>query len=171
MVKRIGFFIMSLFFCFALAGCGNKANFGSAAEPETAPSAQKSETKGSVYSEYLSAADVEQASGLTGLKAEEDGLSLKFTDNDGAVVYEAKFYELDFFEDEVGGNRDYYTDVSGVGEKAAICVPDSPYRLVFVKGERCVMTQTLAKNTDGEWMLSEEQLISIAKSIASKLPD
>lgn len=171
MVNKIGFFIMSLFVCFALAGCGNKAASGSASEAGTAPAAQKSETKASIYSEYLSVADVEQASGLTGLKVEEEGLSLKFTDNDGAVVYEARFYGVDFYEDEVGGNRDYYTDVPGIGEKAAICIPDSPYRLVFVKGERCVMTQTLAKNADGEWMLSEEQLISIAKSIASKLPD
>jgi hypothetical protein len=169
MVKRIGFFIISLLFCIAIAGCGNNPASGSASKKE--PALADQEAKGSIYSEYLSVSDVEQASGLTGLKTEEEGVTLRFTDNDGAVVYEARFYGADFYETEVGGNRDYYTDVPGIGEKAAICIPDSPYRLVFSKGDRCVMTQTLAKNADGEWMLSEEQLIAVAKSIASKLPD
>lgn len=169
MVKKICFIVISLFLCIAIAGCGSKPASGSASKKEPAAAAQ--ETKGSIYSEYLSVSDVEQAAGLTGLKSEEEGVTLRFTGSDGAVVYEARFYGADFYETEVGGNRDYYTDVPGIGEKAAICIPDSPYRLVFVKGNRCVMTQTLSKDADGEWMLSEEQLIAVAKSIASKMPD
>jgi len=162
MKKSIVILLMGLLLSAALSGCGGKTAAGSA------PSSRTPETAGSVYGKYLTAADVEEATGLAGLKATEEGLSLKFTDSNDVVVYEARFYGTDFYEDEVGANRKLYTDVPGVGEKAAICIPDSPYRLVFVKGNRCVMTQTLSKNADGEYLLSEEQLISIAKIIASK---
>jgi hypothetical protein len=176
-MKRIAIFIMGLLLCGSLFGCGSKAASeaaaaaGSATAGETASAAQASEAAGSVYEQYLTAADVEEATGLTGLTATEEGLSLKFAGSDGVAVYEAKFYGTDFYEDEVGANRDYYTDVPGVGEKAAIAIPDMPYRLVFIKGDYCVMTQTLSRNADGEYLFTEEQLVSIAKVIASKLPD
>lgn len=162
MSRIIAILTSGLLLCITLFGCGGKA----------APSdAGPAESAGSVYGEYLTVAEVEDITGLTGLTVSEEGVTLRFTGSDGGVVYEARFYSADFYETEVGGNREYYEDVPGVGEKAAICIPDSPYRLTFVKGDRCVMTQTLSNNADGELILSEEKLISIAKSIASKLPD
>lgn len=162
--KSIAVLLAGLLLLAALSGCGGKA------AESSAPVSQASETAGAVYGQYLSAADVEKITGITGLKAEENAITLKFSGSDGAAVYEVKFYGSDFYEEEVGKNKEYYTDVPGVGEKAAICIPDSPYRLVFVKGDRCVMTQTLGRDADGKWLLSEEQLISIAKTIESKLP-
>lgn len=165
MKKLLATLLTGLLLTAALSGCGGKA------AESTASVSQAPKAAGAAYSEYLSVADVEEITGVTGLKAEEKDLTLRFSGSDATTVYEVKFYGSDYYEEEVGGNRDYYTDVPGIGEKAAICIPDSPYRLVFVKGDRCIMTQTIAKNADGNWLFSEEQLIDIAKKIASKLPD
>lgn len=174
---RIAMLLTVLLVCVFLWDCGEKESSG----PDSSGSSpavqgeksadQSAETGGASYGEYLTAADVEKVTGLTGLKAAEENLTLRFTDSTGAVVYEARFYGSSFYEEEVDGNRDYYTDVPGVRDKAAICIPDSPYRLTFLKGENSVMTQVLAKNADGQWLLNEEQLISLAKMIASRLSD
>lgn len=155
-----------------LQGCGNRESAmpGSSkpASPSSPPAVQ-SDQSGKTYGKYLTAADVEKVSGLTGLKAAEENITLKFADSVGTVVYEAKFYGSSFYEEEVGGNRKYYTDVPGVGDKAAVCIPDSPYRLTFAKGQRSVMTQVLGKDDKGQWLLSEEQLVALAKVIASRM--
>lgn len=177
MTRKIAILTAGLLLSAMLFGCGGKAVSEVKGEKVAAPvgesasDAKEADGTGSVYGEYLAADEFEDITGITGLTASEEGTILRFTGSDGGVVYEARFYSADFYEVEVEGNRKYYEDVPGVGDKAAICIPDSPYRLTFVKGDNCVMTQTLSNNADGELMLSEEQLISIAKSIASKLPD
>jgi|LSQX01.2.fsa_nt_gb hypothetical protein len=177
MKRKTAILTAGLLLCAMLFGCGGKAVSKTKGEAvatpvgESASDAKTADGVGSPYGEYLTLDEVEDITGITGLTATEEGAILRFTDSDGGVAYEARFYSADFYEAEVEGNRKYYEDVPGVGDKAAICIPDSPYRLTFVKGDRCVMTQTLSNNADGELMVSEEQLISIAKSIASKLPD
>lgn len=154
-----------------LPGCGKESAAPGPSKPDAAspPAAVQPEQSGKSYGQYLTAADVEKVSGLGGLKVTDENRALKFTDSAGTVVYEAKFYDSAFYEDEVGGNRKYYTDVSGVGDKAAICIPDSPYRLTFAKGQSSVMTQVLGKDDKGKWLLTEEQLIALAQVIASRM--
>ncbi len=163
--KSIVILLIAFLFSAALSGCGGKVEISSE------PISQTMKAASADYSKYLSTSDLEKATGISGLKAEEKDLTLRFSGSDGGVVYEVKFYGKDFYESEVERNRKYYTDVQGVGDKAAICLPDSPYRLVFAKGEHCIMTQTLARNDEGKYVMSEEQLISIAKTIASRLPE
>lgn len=170
-MKKIAILFLILVLALALSGCGG-AEKSPAAAPENQPAAGKEQAPaaaGNQYEKYLTAADVEGATGLTGLKAVEKASTLSFLDGSDQVVYEIQFYSGDFYEREVGSNREYYTDVPGVGDKAAIAIPDSPYRLTFAKGEQVLMTQTLTKDKDGNWLVSEEQLIALAKILAAKL--
>jgi hypothetical protein len=138
--------------------------------PANEPAAETPQTTVSNYGAYISVSDVEEISGIDGIKEVEEPQKIKFTNSNGDIVYEVSFYGDYFYDEEVGGNQEYYTEVVDVGDKAAICLPDSPYRLTFIKGSQSVMTQTLTKNSEGEWILSEEQLVELAKIIASKLP-
>ncbi|MDX9872461.1 MAG: hypothetical protein RBT41_08590 [Clostridia bacterium] len=170
-MKRIAVLFLLLVLSLALSGCGGGEK-SPAAAPENQPAAGKEQAPAAAdnqYEKYLSAAEMEKAIGLTGLKAVENGTTLSFLDGSDQIVYEVRFYSTGFYEEEVGKNQKYYTDVPGVGDKAAICIPDSPYRLTFVKGESVLMTQTLTKDKDGNWLVSEEQLIALAKILAAKL--
>lgn len=172
-ITRIAILLAAALICILLAGCGAKESPGpesSGAASSGSPSVgQPAEAGGTSYGKYLTAADVEEVTGLTGLKTTEENVTLRFTDSAGNIVYEARFYGSSFYDKEVEGNREYYTDVPGVGDKAAICIPNSPYRLTFAKGETGVMTQVLADDAEGNLLLNEEQLISLAKIIASKM--
>lgn len=161
---------LGLLLCAGLfAGCSGKNDTGSAGVDSSA-GVSNQDTVNAAYENLLSIADVESASGLSGLTAKSELNALKFLDGEGTIVYEARFYDASFYEKEVGGNRKYYSDVENVGDRAAICIPDSPYRLTFVKGGRSVMTQVLARSEQGKYVMGEEQLISLAKIIASRIP-
>lgn len=169
-MKKVAVLFLSLVLGLALLGCGGGEKSPASASKEQGTAVQKSTAaESNKYGKYLTVAEVEQATGLTGLKAAEKDLTLSFVDGSNQVVYEVRFYGSDFYEQEVGGNLTYYTDVPGVGDKAAICIPDSPYRLTFAKGDKVLMTQTLTKNKDGQWLVTEEQLVALAKILASRL--
>jgi hypothetical protein len=123
---------------------------------------------GGQYAQYLSVADVEKATGLKGLSMKESPITLEFYAAGGAKILEARFDRPSFYDSEVGPNTQYYESVAGVGEKAALGIPQMPYRLVFIKGKYCVMVQTLPGG-DGKLPVAKDQLIAIGKIIASRL--
>lgn len=169
-MKKIAVLFLSLLLSLALFGCGGGEKKSTAQPPAKEPAkteASAPNAESDKYGKYLSAAEVEKVTGLTGLKTVEKDLTISFVGNNDEIVYEVRFYGSDFYEKEVTGNRKYYTDVPGVGDKAAICIPNSPYRLTFAKGDKVLMTQTLAK--DEKQKVKEAQLIELAKIIAGKL--
>ncbi|HYE68869.1 MAG TPA: hypothetical protein VEA58_09680, partial [Anaerovoracaceae bacterium] len=64
-------------------------------------------------------------------------------------------------------NEDYYTPVADLGDKAAICIPDMPYRVTFLQGDQTVMVQTIPQ--DGNLLVTEDQLIALAQIVSSRL--
>ncbi len=168
MIKRI--LICSLMIMLILAsfaGCeNNESPPASTAESEEA-NAEQTESGASLYAEYLTVADVEKITGMNGLTMKEEAITLKFYNKEGIDILEARFDGSDFYADEVEANEEYYTPVSDLGEKAAICIPDMPYRVTFLQGDRAVMVQTIPQ--DGNLLVSEDQLIAVAKIISSRL--
>lgn len=148
-------------------GCDNeKAPPASSPESEAAVSEQSGSDTG-LYTEYLTVEDVEKATGMSGLTMMEEAITLKFFTDDGTSILEARFDGSAFYESEVGANEEYYTPVSDLGDKAAICIPDMPYRVTFLQGDHTVMVQTIPQ--DGTLPVTEEQLISLAKIVSSRL--
>jgi hypothetical protein len=148
-------------------GCeNNEAPPASTPESEKAEAVQP-ESETSLYAEYLTVADVEEVTGMSGLTMKEEAITLKFYNGDGIDILESRFDGSDFYEAEVGANEEYYTPVSDLGEKAAICIPDMPYRVTFQQGDHAIMVQTIPQ--DGNLLVTEDQLIAIAKIISSRL--
>ncbi len=172
MQKRI--MILSMIIVLALAvfsGCEDKET-PSASVPESeesipGESAEQSGAEASLYAEYLTVADVEEVTGISGLTMKEEAITLKFYNGEGIDILEARFDGSDFYEAEVGANEEYYTPVSDLGEKAAICIPDMPYRVTFLQEEHAVMIQTIPQG--GNLPVTEDQLIAIAKIVSSRL--
>lgn len=148
-------------------GCDNKeAPSASAPESEVSETAQAG-SGASLYAEYLTVEDVEEVTGMSGLSMMEESITLKFYNGDGLNILEARFDGSAFYESEVGANEEYYTPISDLGEKAAICIPDMPYRVTFLQGDHAVMVQTIPQ--DANLLVTEDQLIALAKIVSSRL--
>jgi hypothetical protein len=167
--------LIAVFSLAGLSGCGNgEAPPASGSESEEA--AEEGVTEESVseagsdeglYGKYLTVADVEEVTGMSGLTSKEEAITLKFLGDDGTVILEVRFDGSSFYEDEVVANEEYYTPVPDLGDKAAICIPDMPYRVTFRKGDHGIMVQTIPK--DGNLPVTGEQLIILAKTVSSRL--
>lgn len=121
-----------------------------------------------LYAQYLSVADVEKATGMKGLTMKEKPATLEFYSAGGTKILEAVFNGPNFYNTEVGTNSKNFESVAGVGEKAALGVPNMPFHLVFVKGKYCVVLQTLP-GRDGKLPVAKDQLIAIGKIMAGRL--
>lgn len=168
MLKRILIYsVMAVLILAVTTGCANeKAPPASAPESEESVSEQ-SDSDAGLYSGYLTVEDVEKATGMSGLTMVEEVITLKFYNGDGTNILEARFDGSDFYESEVGANEEYYTPVSDLGDKAAISIPDMPYRVTFLQGDQTIMVQTLPQ--DGNLLVTEDQLITLAKIVSSRL--
>lgn len=172
MLKKI--MILSLVIVLTLAvfsGCENKEK-PSASGPETEESmpeesAEQAGTDADLYSKYLTAADVEEVTGIGGLTSMTESITLKFFTDEGLDILEVRFDGSSFYDEEVGANEEYYSPVSDLGDKAAICIPDMPYRVTFLQGDHCIMVQTIPQ--DGNLPVTEDQLIALAKIVSSRL--
>lgn len=160
MLKKLYGSLLLLILLLGLAGCGGEA------PPATEPEAPDGDAGGK-YGEYLTVADVEEITGLTGVTTQEEDFRLQFYNDAGANILDVRFKTSDFYEDEVTENLEYYTEIPDIGEKAAIAIPDAPYRITFVKGEHAVMVQTVPG--EGGTPLTEEQLIAAARILAERM--
>ncbi len=121
----------------------------------------------SLYGKYLTVADVEKVSGLKGIIRKEVALTLEFYNAKNEKIVEARFDGPNFYKEEVDKNQKYYTPITGIGEKAAYTLGDTPYRLTFLKGKYCVMVQTpFASAKDPK---NKDFLIAIGKIIVGRL--
>jgi len=122
------------------------------------------------YDHYLTVADVEQVSGLTGLVEKVDGRELRFSAGTKHVLnvrfQGAKTYRLE------RETPDYVKrDVAGVGE-AAFCGPaaNPQYVLIFRNKDACVRLYTYIDRSDPtKPVLTVDQLIALGKIIVSRM--
>ena len=121
----------------------------------------------SLYGKYLTVADIEKVSGLKGITRKEVALTLEFYNAKNEKIVEARFDGPDFYKEEVDKNQKYYTPTTGIGEKAAYTLGDTPYRLTFLKGKFAVMVQTPFQSAKDP--KNKDFLIAIGKIIAGRL--
>jgi hypothetical protein len=132
------------------------------------------------YEKYLTAADIEKATGLKNIKLTESRASsstgsLEFRDMEGSRVLTAKFYKVVNYkkEEEKKGGM-VKGEIKGIGEDAYYGPNiDLPYILTFKKKEFCVVLATIINNdaSGSKFVLfvSMEQLKAIAKIIDSRI--
>ena len=94
------------------------------------------------YGQYLTVADVEKVTGLKGIARNEIVLTLEFYNGANEKILEASFNNRNFYKNEVEKNQAYYVEISGIGQRAALAIPGTPYRITFLQGDFCVMIQT-----------------------------
>lgn len=175
MLKRILIVcLIAMLLLTLLSGCGSReeppASSPESAEEEEGAAGEPVSEAGSdegLYGKYLTVEDVEEVTGMSGLTSEKEAITLKFFADDGTAILEARFDGSFFYKDEVAANEEYYTPVPDLGEQAAICIPDMPYRVTFQQGDHGIMVQTIPQGT--ELPVTEEQLIELAKIVASRL--
>ena len=123
---------------------------------------------GTAGNKYLTIADVEKATGKTGLKVTESPTGLVFeTGFLGDKILEVRFSSPDLYEREVVKNWPVYEPVPGIGDKAAVREPHTAFRLIFVKGVNAVMVQAVPK--DGKVPLTRDQLVAIGRMISERM--
>jgi len=136
------------------------------------------QTAESPYAKYLTAADVEQISGITGIMAvgrnpmKGFGGDLNFAKADGKMVVTAKFYDANWYAGSKRNQETIKAMVPGIGDEAYIGpgYMDPQYVLVFLKGQQCVFLSTsLDPNDPTKTVLTLDQLKEIGKLVASRL--
>ena len=120
-----------------------------------------------LYSKYLTVADVEKATGFKNVTVKNVAVNLEFYRSDGAKFLEVEFGNASLYATETK-NPKYYAPVPGIAEKAAIALPQIPYRLALLKGKSCVLIQTF-RNIQKRYILNKDQLIAVAKIVAAKI--
>lgn len=119
------------------------------------------------YAKYLSAADVEKATGLKGITTNHN-YTLHFLNAEGKEILQVRFDKAKRFDEETE-RKDLWTPFAGVGDQAAVAVPGMPYMLAFKKGHHTVIITT-TRIEGMKLYLSVEQMKAICKIIESRLP-
>ena len=128
---------------------------------------------------YLTVADVEKVTGLTGIKILPKnpsigaGGDLNFATTDNQLVVMSMFLNASFYEQFMKQPGYFKEAVSGVGEEAFSGPVNNPqYVLIFRKGAHCVSLSSffkLGSPDKSTTMLTMSQLIKLAKIIASRI--
>jgi len=125
---------------------------------------------------YLTAADVEKAAGMKGVRLVPRGSvagaggDLNFADASGELIVMVQFTEaknFDSFQKRYGK-----VSVSGVGDQAVqgAGMPGMPDNLlVFTKGAHCVVLTAFADFVKKKVYLNMDQLTALGKLISSRL--
>ena len=122
---------------------------------------------------YLSVADVEKVTGLSGIRqvprnAEADG-DLNFARQDGKIILSVSIYPASAYASAKSSKEGFKSTVKGIGEEAFIGPADGPpfSILAFRKGANMVIINTELES--GSTRLTMEQLTAIAKLMASRM--
>jgi hypothetical protein len=121
----------------------------------------------SLYGKYLTVTDVENVTGLRGVIRKEIALTLEFYNGANEKILEAGFNSPNFYKNEVEKNHAYYVEIPEIGERAALAIPGTPYRITFLQGKFCVMVQTPLEG--GKTVLNIDQMMDICRIIVGKL--
>jgi hypothetical protein len=160
--KMLGIFLLCSLFGLILYGCSKEDTTNSSVTNDDAM------TNSSItYVDYFPLADAADIIDNQELELKENGSILQFyTGEETNIILEVRFSDSSFYEAEVG-DGEYYTELPDIADKAAIAIPDAPYRITLLQGETSVMIQTIP--TDSDMKLTEDQLIEVAKQVVSKL--
>jgi hypothetical protein len=123
---------------------------------------------------YLSVADVQKISGLSGIRqvprSEEADGDLNYARPDGKIILSVSFYPSSAYASAKSSRTGFKSNVQGVGEEAFSGPRDGPplYILAFRKGAHTVILNTELESPTSS-RLSMEQLTAIAKLMASRM--
>jgi hypothetical protein len=164
-----------LLFSMIQISCG-----GEVKEDTTTTGVRESETPvaSESYNNYLTAADIEKVSGMTGVKSiprdpgKGAGGNLNFSASDDNLIVMVQFVNKSYYEgykEVCKGNN----EITGLGDQAmrGATIPSYPENLVaFTKGNSCVALTVFANMREtGKNMLTIEQATELARVIASRL--
>jgi hypothetical protein len=125
------------------------------------------------HDKYLSVADVQNITMLTGVKkvprSEDADGDLNFASQDGKIMLSVSIYPASAYASAKSSKTGFKSIVQGIGEEAFIGPKDGPplYILVFRKGAYAVVINTELET--GKTRLTMEQLTAIAKLMASRM--
>ena len=144
-----------------------KAGFGLLLTALILASAYHLMAQGGTYGKYLTVADVEKATGLTGVTVTETDNQLKFKLKQTILQVQFQGQKVYKLNKETPGY--VKAEISGVGEEAFIGpVVNLPYVLIFRQKDYCVRL-TDYMDSDGKFVLTMDQLIALGKIIASRI--
>lgn len=129
------------------------------------------------YDKYLTVADIQKVTGLTGIKQvprdpkKGAGGHLNFADGKGNMILLASFLtseEFDFYKSEEGLVKE---KIPGLGDEAfSGPATGTPYMLVMRKGSKSVALSTFFETAEMmATRLSMDHLISLSKIVLSRL--
>jgi hypothetical protein len=116
------------------------------------------------YAKYLSVAEFEKITGLTGVITKHE-YDLQFYDSTGKNhLLQVRFDQPKSFARETK-NTSLWQPVEGIGEKAMWSIPAMPFNITFIRGTHMVALCTFTKPDSIETFLSFDQLKAVAKII------
>jgi len=129
------------------------------------------------YDKYLTVADIEKVTGLSGVKPvpreprKGAGGHLNFADKNGDLILIASFLtaaEYAFYRDEKSLAKD---TIPGIGDEAIIGpAADPQYMFLARKGDKCVALSTFVDPaTPEKTLLTMDQVIALGKIVIERL--
>jgi len=121
---------------------------------------------------YLSVADVQKVTGLSGIRqvprSEEASGDLNFARPDGKLILSVSIYPSSAYASAKSSKYGFKSNVQGIGEEAFWGPRDGPplFILTFRKGAHAVIINTEPESPPP---LTMEQLAAIAKLMASRM--
>ena len=120
------------------------------------------------YAQYLTVADVETITGLSGVQQNLEPSALHFLRSDSKEILQVKFWTKEDFSNFKNDNK--FSPISGIGGAALVGTLQLPIELIFIKGKHCVEISTFPE--EGlRLFLSLDQLKTVANYISSRLLD
>ena len=118
------------------------------------------------YVQYLTVADVERITGLSGVQQNVEPAVLHFLRSDGKGILQVKFWAKTYFDNFKNNSK--CSPITGIGEAALVSTSQLPSELIFILGTHCVEISTFPM--EGlRLFLSLDQLKIVATYISSRL--
>lgn len=158
-----------------LSGCGGIKGANTATAPQSTPQATPVSAAPD-FSKYLTVADVEKVSGISGIKLvpKDPGIGaggdLNFATADGKLVLMAGFHDASMYKKY--SSDMIYSAVKGIGEEGFVGPKQgNHYILIFRKAQHTIALNSFFKfdGKPGDTMLTMDQLKQVAKLVEGRL--
>ena len=136
--------------------------------PTKKTTAAKTSVSLNPYTQYLTAADVEAITGLSGIQQSIEPTGLNFLQSEGKEVLRVRFSGKQNINTYKSDPK--YSPISGLGEAAVVGTLQLPMQLLFVKGKYCVEILTFPKEGLNMYLTLDQMKIA-ANFISSRLTD
>jgi hypothetical protein len=158
MTKRVWTLVLALLFVFSLVS--------------------NLQAQGNPYDKYLTVADIQKVTGLTGIKQvpreprKGAGGHLNFVNQNGEMILIASFLTAEDYNSYKSAENMVKEPVKGLGDEAFVGPGGSEpaYMLLVLKGNKCLGLSTFPKTDDfKETRLAMDQVIAIGKIVIDRL--